>query len=273
MYSKLTKDMGVDNAPIHSMQVPFQAKNAEYLLIMADAILKGEKLSRPNLLRAVYRVMEDSERLMPTKGIDTVQFESSIKSGLQGKINIYQFMNMEGGEDAAYTFMMNQIFKEETDATGERVYRNYNTDTFVHETSYEDYCLQQEVPEHFREHSQAHGSQIRMITPSDLDLFTIDENGQQVDNFYEWTEPDGTVKRMKADEFRKEYEQTIADNIEESIDNLSAELHLNSEDKRERNIALSKILQREVLSSPRYGIDLVQACSIDKETGEFRIKR
>lgn len=273
VYSKLTKDMGVANAPIHSMQVPFQAKNAEYLLIMADAILKDEKLSRPNLLRAVYRVMEDSERLMPTKGIDTVQFESSIKSGLQGKINIYQFMDMEGGEDAAYTFMMNQIFKEETDATGERVYKNYNTDTFVHETSFEDYCLQQEVPEHFKEHSQAHGSQIRMITPSDLDLFTIDENGQQVDNFYEWTEPDGTVKRMKADEFRKEYEQTIADNIEESIDNLSAELHLNSDDKRERNIALSKILQREVLSSPRYGIDLVQACSIDKETGEFRIPK
>ncbi len=273
VYSKLTKNMGVDNAPIHSMQVPFQAKNAEYLLIMADAILKGEKLSRPNLLRAVYRVMEDSERLMPTKGIDTVQFESSIKSGLQGKMNIYQFRDMEGGEDAAYTFMMNQIFKEETDATGERVYKNYNTDTFVHETSFEDYCLQQEVPEHFKEHSQAHGSQIRMITPSDLDLFTIDENGQQVDNFYEWTEPDGTVKRMKADEFRKEYEQTIADNIEESINNLSAELHLNSEDKRERNIALSKILQREVLSSPRYGIDLVQACSIDKETGEFRIPK
>lgn len=273
VYSKLTKDMGVDNAPIHSMQVPFQAKNAEYLLIMADAILKGEKLSRPNLLRAVYKVMEDSERLMPTKGIDTVQFESSIKSGLQGKMNIYQFRDMEGGEDAAYTFMMNQIFKEETDATGERIYKNYNTNTFVHETSFEDYCLQQEVPEHFKEHSQAHGSQIRMITPSDLDLFTIDENGQQVDNFYEWTEPDGTVKRMKADEFRKEYEQTIADNIEESINNLSAELHLNSEDKRERNIALSKILQREVLSSPRYGIDLVQACSIDKETGEFRIPK
>lgn len=273
VYSKLTKDMGVDNAPIHSMQVPFQAKNAEYLLIMADAILKGEKLSRPNLLRAVYRVMEDSERLMPTKGIDTVQFESSIKSGLQGKMNIYQFMDMEGGEDAAYTFMMNQIFKEETNAAGERVYKNYDTNTFVHETSFEDYCLQQEVPEHFKEHSQAHGSQIRMITPSDLDLFTIDENGQQVDNFYEWTEPDGTVKRMKADEFRKEYEQTIADNIEESIDNLSAELHLNSEDKRERNIALSKILQREILSSPRYGIDLVQACSIDKETGEFRIPK
>ena len=185
VYSKLTKDMGVANAPIHSMEVPFQAKNAEYLLIMADAILKGEKLSRPNLLRAVYRVMEDSEKLNPTKGIDTVQFESAIKSGLQGKMNIFQFRDMEGGEEAAYTYMMNQIFKEETDATGERVYRNYNTDTFVHEASYEDYCLQQEVPEHFKEHSQAHGSQIRMITPSDdisstiLYFISIIKNHQQ----------------------------------------------------------------------------------------------
>lgn len=273
VYSKLTKDMGVANAPIHSMEVPFQAKNAEYLLIMADAILKGEKLSRPNLLRAVYRVMEDSEKLNPTKGIDTVQFESAIKSGLQGKMNIFQFRDMEGGEEAAYTYMMNQIFKEETDATGERVYRNYNTDTFVHEASYEDYCLQQEVPEHFKEHSQAHGSQIRMITPSDLDLYTTDENGNLVDNYYEWTEPDGTHRKVKADEFRKEYEKTIADNIEESINNLAAELHFNSNDKKEQNIALSKILQREIMSSPRYGIDLLQACSIDKETGEFRIPK
>lgn len=273
VYSKLTKDMGVANAPIHSMEVPFQAKNAEYLLIMADAILKGEKLSRPNLLRAVYRVMEDSEKLNPTKGIDTVQFESAIKSGLQGKMNIFQFRDMEGGEEAAYTYMMNQIFKEETGATGERVYRNYNTDTFVHEASYEDYCLQQEVPEHFKEHSQAHGSQIRMITPSDLDLYTTDEDGNQVDNFYEWTEPNGTHRKVKADEFRKEYEKTIAANIEESINNLAAELHFNSNDKKEQNIALSKILQREIMSSPRYGIDLLQACSIDKETGEFRIPK
>ena len=273
VYSKLTKDMGVANAPIHSMEVPFQAKNAEYLLIMADAILKGEKLSRPNLLRAVYRVMEDSEKLNPTKGIDTVQFESAIKSGLQGKMNIFQFRDMEGGEEAAYTYMMNQIFKEETGATGERIYRNYNTDTFVHEASYEDYCLQQEVPEHFKEHSQAHGSQIRMITPSDLDLYTTDEKGNQVDNFYEWAEPDGTHRKVKADEFRKEYEKTIADNIEESINNLAAELHFNSNDKKEQNIALSKILQREIMSSPRYGIDLLQACSIDKETGEFRIPK
>ena len=83
---------------------------------MADAILKGEELSRPNLLRAVYRVMEESEELNPTKGIDTVQFESAIKSGLQGKINIHQFMNTVGGEDAAYEYIKKKIYK--TDSQG-----------------------------------------------------------------------------------------------------------------------------------------------------------
>ena len=272
VYTKLTKDMGVEGAPIQTMKVPFQAKNSEYLLIMADAILKGEKLSRPNLLRAVYRVMEDSERINPTMGIDTVQFESAIKSGLQNPINIFQFRDMEGGEDAAYTYMMNQIYKMQEDTDGKRVYRDYNTDTTVHETSYEDYCLQQEVPAHFKEHSQAHGSQIRMITPSDLDLYTTDENDNQVDNYYTWKEPDGTVKKVKADEFRKEYENTIAENIENSIIDLSNELHIGG-GKKERNLALSKILLKEISSSPRYGVDLALACQVDKETGDFRIPK
>ncbi len=273
VYSRLQKNLGVAEAPIHNIQVPFQAKNAEYLLIMADALLKGESLSRPNLLRAVYRVMEDSEKLNPTKGIDTVQFESAIKSGLQGRLDIAQFREMEGGEEAAYTYMMEQIYKPETDSEGKRVYQNYNTDVFVHETSYDNYCLQQEVPEHFKEHSQAHGSQIRMITPSDLDLYTYDAKGNQVDNYYEWDEPNGTHRKVKADEFKREYEETIAKNIEESIDLLSAEFHLDSNDKRERNLALSRVLQNEIMSSSRYGIDLLQACTVDKETGEFRIPK
>lgn len=270
VYTHLEKNLGVDNAPIHTIHVPFQAKNSEYLLIMADAIMQGDKLkgnelSRPNLLRAIYRVMEESEKLNPTKGIDTVQFESAIKSGLQGAMNIHQFADMAGGEEAAYTFMMNQIYKENN---GQRT-NDYNTEVFVHETSYEDYCLQQEVPEHFKNHSQAHGSQTRMITPSDLDYY-IDPNRADKDaedniNYYEWTEPDGTKRKLKADEFRKEFEETIAENIEDSLTKLQQEFHLDSNNIKERNIALSKILQKEILSSPRYGVDLLEACSIDKK--------
>ena len=302
VYAKLHKNLGVDKAPITSMPIPFQAKNAEYLLIMADAILQGEKeLAKPNLLRAIYRIMEDSaydgrerdskgnivkEGIYNGKGIDTVQFESAIKSSLQGAIDIHQFLDMQEGEEAAYTFMKNQIYKEKYRESQleagkkERIYDEYNTDVFVHETSFDHYCLQQEVPEHFKEHSQAHGSQIRMTTPSDLDFYTTDENGKQVTNYYTWKEPDGTVRKVTAEEFRKEYEETIAANIRESIDVLKAELHLNinpnssyEDIRKEQNIALAKILQKEILASPRYGVDLLQACSIDKKTGEFRIPK
>ena len=265
VFSVLHKNMNAANAPITSMPVPFQAKNSEYLLIMADALLQGEELGRPNLLRAIYRVMEESEKRNPTKGIDTVQFESAIKSGLQGTIDIAQFRESTTGEEDAYNLMMKSIYKEGTS--------DYNTDVFVQETTYDHYCMQQEVPAHFRNHTQAHGSQIRMIIPSDLDLYTTDESGAMVTNYYEWTEPDGTKRKVTADEFKKEYERTIADSIDESIINLSKELHLDSDNIKERNIALSKILQNEIVSSPRYGIDLLQACSIDLETGEFRIPK
>lgn len=296
VYSHLNKDLGVPNAPITSIPAPFQAKNSEYLLIMADAIIKGEekksgKLGRPNLLRAIYRVMEDSAYDGRTydengklinkgtyngKGIDTVQFGSAIKSGLQTPLDINPFLEMEGGEEAAYNYLRNQIYKEEYDNNENRIYQTYNIDSYVHEASFEDYCLQQEVPAHFKDHSQAHGSQIRMITPADLDMYKNpngDLNDENNKVYYEWTEPDGTVRKVSAKEFKKEYEQTIADNIEESIDTLIQEFHLTSLSKKERNLALSKVLQREILSSPRYGIDLIQACSIDKATGEFRIPK
>ena len=276
VYSQLHKDVGITGeveSPIQTMNMPFQAKNAEYLLIMADALTRNEKTSRPNLLGAIFRVMEDSERLNPTMGIDTVQFESAIKSGLQGAMDIHQFMNTPGGEEAAYTYMMNQMYQRGEDGLRSR---QYNTRTFVHETSYDSYCLQQEVPAHFDNHHQAQGSQERMIIPSDLDIYK-DPNGNREDEankvYYEWNDPDGTHRKEDAQTFRREYERTISDNIEMSLDELVREFKLDTADTRVRNIALSEILQKEILDNPRYGIELFQACSVDKKTGEFRIPK
>lgn len=276
VYSQLHKDVGITGeveSPIQTMNMPFQAKNAEYLLIMADALTRNEETSRPNLLRAIFRVMEDSERLNPTMGIDTVQFESAIKSGLQGAVDIHQFMNTPGGEEAAYTYMMNQMYQRGEDGLRSR---QYNTRTFVHETSYDSYCLQQEVPAHFDNHHQVQGSQERMIIPSDLDVYK-DPNGNREDEankvYYEWNDPDGTHRKEDAQTFRREYERTISDNIEMSLDELVREFKLDTADTRVRNIALSEILQKEILDNPRYGIELFQACSVDKKTGEFRIPK
>lgn len=291
VYGFLEKNLGVDDAPIQTMHEPFQAKNSEYLLIMADALLQNEKTSQPNLLRAIYQVMEDSyyvgrkrdadgkiieKGVYTGRGIDTIQFESSIKSALQGTVDIAQHWDDIDGEAKAIKMLEDAIYKK--DAQGNRL-NEYNEDTFVQKTDYDNYCIQQEVPEHFADHEQAHGSQIRMITPSDLDFY-YDPNGDlsaeanivkyEVEVF-DKSKNKFVTKRLNADEFRKEYEGTIAENINYSCGRLIKELHLEGT-KKERNLALSKILRREILSSPRYGIDLLLACTVDKD-GNFRIPK
>ena len=251
-YSQISKPTNVEGAPITTYKLGVQYKNSEYLLVMADAILQNEKTGRPNLLRAINRFMEDSAKANPTRGIDTIQFESTAKALVEGRIDIKQFSNVEGGEDLAYKALNSAAYN--TDGS-------YNS-TYVHEVPFEDWCLQQQVPEHFYDHFQAHGSQIRMILPSDLE--TTDTYGNPVTyNVY--------GKEYTALEFRQEYENTIAANIEESIQQLAEELRLNNSiSRKERNIALAKILQKEIKSSPRYGTDLLMACTLD-ENGEFMI--
>jgi hypothetical protein len=256
VYSQITKEAGVESAPLSTLKVPVQYKNSEYLLIMADAILQGENTGKPNLLRAIFEVMEEShydkDGNYRTNGIDTVQFESTVKSGLMGKISLNDLINDPLGEAVAKARMEAAIYDENG------VYNNSTVDA----VPFEDYCLQQEVPEHFKEHEQAHGSQLRYIIVSELENFNY--LGEPVTYNLEG-------KQVTAQEFKSAYESTIADNIQESIDELAEELSLNDlGSTKDRNIALSKILQKEILSSPRYGVDLLQACSVD-ENGRFRI--
>ncbi len=278
VYSQIEKSSGVANAPLDKLRVPVQNKNSEYLLIMADAILQNENTGRPNLLRAIYEVMEEShydeDGNYKTDGIDTAQFESTVKSGLMGRINLNKYVNDVNGEAKAKAVMEACLYEttpktvqEVNPETGELEDVTINTktgkysQTYVQELPFEDYCLQQEVPEHFKNHEQVHGSQLRYIVVSEL--ATKDSFGN--DATYE---VEG--RKVSADEFKAEYEQTVADNIEDSISELESALGLNSTSTKDRNIALSKILQREILSSPRYGADLLQACSVD-ENGRFRI--
>ena len=90
--------------------------------------------------------------------------------------------------------------------------------------------------------------------------------------YYTFNDPKLGQRRLTAQEFKEEYERTISENIQESINELSKELCIGEyyTSTKERNIAISKILKREIQSSPRYGIDLLMACEVD-ENGNFKI--
>lgn len=254
-YTQMEKESHVENAPMSKLKVPVQNKNAEYLLVLAGAILQDQDTGKPNLLRAIYKVMEDSTLDDSTKGIDTVQFVSAVKSGEMGAIDIKQFYDDKDGEAKAIAEMKAAIYN--VDGT-------YNNDR-VHTTSFEDYCLQQEVPPHFLDHEQIHGSQIRYIVLGDLESTYL---GQEV-VYNVKDDATGEEQSYTAEEFKAEYEKLISENINDSINELARVLNVTG-DTRSRNIALSKILQKEIDSDPRYGVDLMLACSLD-EDGNFRI--
>lgn len=262
-YSQIEKSTGV-NAGLPNYKLGVQYKNSEYMLMLADAILQNERTGRPNLLRAIYNFMEDSafseveraegkviaRRGYTGKGIDTIQFESTAKALVQGAVNIKQFQYAEGGETLAYNELNQAAYNEDG---------SYNL-TRVHEVPFEDWCLQQPVPNHFYDHAQAQGSQTRMIIPSSLEHYW---DGQET-KFKVYDD------EFSATEFREAYENLIAQNIQESLNEVAEELGLNSTNTLERNIAIAKVLQREIKSSPRYGTDLLKACTLDAN-GEFII--
>ena len=130
---------------------------------MMDAILKGEENSgnpTQSKLAAIYQVMEeshyDAEGNYKTDGIDTVQFNSTVKAGEMGVIDI----NNASTTQQAKTIIENAIYLGGNKLSG------YNFDR-VHVLEFEDYCIQNEVPAHL-EGESIFGSQMRILSISDM---------------------------------------------------------------------------------------------------------
>lgn len=260
VYTQIEKSANAADVPMSHLKVPVQNKNSEYLLMMADALLANEETSKPNVLKVISEIMEESEKgevadgkyVAGTKGIDVIQFNSTVKSGEQGVIDIN---NLQSEEEIKNKLKKIIYGVDNKGNIQENIDANYDLDV-VHHYPAEDYAEQQSVPEHFKDHEQIFGSQIRAIIKSD-----------QQNAIY--IMPDG--RQLNAKEFKEEYERTIAENIQISIDKLKEELKLDELDSKHSNEVISQILQREILSNPRYGIDMAIACSIDPQTGKFNI--
>lgn len=290
VYGNSIESTGVNaEGAMAKMRVPVQNKNAECLLVMADALLAGEETGKPNLLRALFQVMEDSHydivmnedgsitRTYKKDGIDTVNFESAVKSGAQGRIDTQAYAegreitltDKEGNEqqrvitpeNAFKSQLKSLIYKTET-VDGEEV-TTYNR-TSVKHLSFENYCMQQSVPEHFLDHSQLEGSQQRALIPSDL--ATVDEAGNTI--YYEVGE--GKTK-MTASELREKYDRLHAENIQKGIEEVENLFMLNESTPQQRKEALSKLLVEQFLRDGRYSGDMLYMVTLNEETGDFPV--
>lgn len=263
VYSQIRKTTGVSK--MSEIKVPVQNKNSEYMLLLADALMRGA--GRQSTLGAIFDFMEEShlerdEKGNPIKGtyrqdgIDTVQFESAVKSGLMGVIDIndmpYKKIK-DTLESAVY-------YSSDKQASTDNDMDRYN-DQFVHTIPFEDYGIQQEVPAHLVDHMQAMGSQVRILSISDIS----DGARFQVHN------QKGTWDR---EHLIERYQELHAQNIRDSFEELARDLNLKDKNgkpitnRKLRNKALSEIMIDAIKKDQRYGADLMRACSLDKN-GEF----
>lgn len=239
------------NSVLPTLKVGMQNKNSEYVLIMADALLRRAGL--PNTLSIIYDFMEQSQHdergNLNGEGIDTIQFESAVKAGLCGVIDL------NGNTEEEIREQLSKVYKVEN---GKIV---YNQD-YVHEIPFTDYMIQQNVPSHFEGHRQPQGSQNRVLIFADMldyDPVTGKENTLVIDG------KEVTVKKAKEDYFK-----AIADNIEDSKQELIKKFKLDASDHRETNVAISELLKAEIRKDSRFGPELLWACDTD-EFGEFNI--
>lgn len=208
------------------MKVPTQHKNSEFLLLtgaMFGQILHSSKLQALN-------------DFMVKNNIDSAMFESAVKDGLQGTINLNDATN--------YASTM-AVLENVTRLNGKE---NPNV---VHEFDYNDYGIQTSTPEHGIDKVQLVGTQIRRLISSDM-------NPNRDSNF---------KLKYKDREFTQEewmnyFNAINTANIQEAFKEVS--------DKFNDIHEVEKELIREVRSNPRYGTDLIRALTLD-ENGNFNI--
>lgn len=265
-FSQIAKSTGVDT--MSEIKLSVQNKNSEYLLLMADAIMRSGGMH--STLGAIFDFMEDSARdgrdIKNGKegsyngiGIDTVQFGSTTKVGLMGVIDINNIKRASAKEthDAIIAKLNSCIYRNRDKTPDANSNNEIYNDQYVHTVPFEDYSIQQEVPAHLVDHFQSMGSQVRILSISDI----LEKDEFEIHN----------VKGTKDGKWiRNRYQQLIAENIEESFKLLEKELKLETKNRKERNKALSNILVKAIKKDQKYGNDLLRACKLNSED-EFNI--
>ena len=234
VYTQIAKNSFVKT--ISKLKVPIQNKNSEYLLLMTAVLMEGNQ--KNNKLKAIHDFMEES-------GIDTIQFQSAVKSGEQGVIDINDLNSYN-----EIKARLNEHLYEDT-SNNDKVYN----EQYVHQIPFEDYGIQQEVPEHSVDATQLFGTQIRKLILADLtpgNIFKVANN------------------EMTSQELIDHYQDLVAANVNASYESLIEDLGLNEKDPQVRTKIMSELLQEEIRKNGRYGSDLLRAVTLDNN-GEFTI--
>ena len=220
--------------------VPTQIKHSE-AMILVTSIMAQSKNKTP--LNALFEFMEetayDKSGEYNGRGIDGISFRSAVKTGIQGVIDL---------NGMSYEKALNELRSKCKPNNG--TYDKH----YVKEFDFSRWGKQQEVPAHMQDHMQGMGSQIKILSISNIPE--------------DWV---GTIDGVTytKETFIKAYFSEISKDMELGIEFISKMLGLDSFDEAEKNRRLSNLLIDTVKKDNDYNPDLEKALEV--EDGKFKI--
>ena len=258
------------------MKVPHQNKNSEFALLYAYVAVSTGSSRDGHIQTKSSDKLKAMADFMKERNIDVIQFQSAVKTGNQGDVNLNmshkkladwalkkgmtgvvdvnkleedfkkeQTNRLKNGEISQSKFneiidSMQLDYDETKEILENAAFPNGQEDEeVVHKIPYDDYIIQQPTPEHLLDARAVFGSQFRNLLVSDLpDNFKLKIYG----------------KELGKKEILNLYNSLIVENLLEDFDELK---------KRFKNIEnFQEALLQEVNGNPKYGRDMLDALQL-----------
>lgn len=246
VFTQVDKPFVYDVSVRDGAPVPLQQKNAEYTYVLVNQFMTKFKPNNPLtvLINALEKTHERNGKKYLT-GIDTVNFDSSVKVGTRDGFNM-------ATDIETLTKQLNEILHIDKDLD-ENQYEN----EWVDEIDVESYAYQQNNPEHFIKHWQLLGSQEKILAVAntkDEDVIEIDKNLTVLKSVTD-------ANSMTGKELKEAYFDVLKKRVILSENMLRDELKLNS-GERTKFAAISDKLKKSLVLGKKYSADDVMAVSI-----------
>ena len=202
-----------------NIKMPTQHKNSESVLLAIYDVIAGPNNTSPKL-KALHQFMEDNK-------IDVVMFNSAVKAGCQGPIDLS--VVEDNDYDGTYQALVDNALIDGLD--NPEVIHTYPT---------EDYGIQVETPEHMFDSESLIGSQLRKLIMADLP-----EN---------YTLRIGNKEFKSREELWKHYNAIMTSLFEEGFKEVYNELSTKE--------GVERLLQKQMKGNSRYTDEMRKACTL-----------
>lgn len=238
VFSNNRIESGIDG--YGQFRVGTQCKNSEFVMFWITQIGKRYANQMSKATNNTMAKISAINKFMDAYDIDVVQFESAIKTGGQGAVELEKTEKealKEGldNEDTYYNYLIENCLKD-----------NKLNPEIVHELNYRDYGIQNPTPEHAIDVEQLVGSQLRRLNMAD-----IPENAVFFVN----------GRKMNKREYIFHYNALITENILEAFRKLD---NIFQDPKQ-----VERVLLEQMQGDSQYTPDMIKAVQLKEHNGKY----